>query len=192
MDPLSAFSVACGVVQFIDFASKLVSAGNEIYHAPDGVLVQNKAAEDVAEDLKSITQELSKTQSQWLVGQSLEPDELRLQIISDNCSKIATELTDRLDKLKIQGKNRRWRSYRQALMSVWQKDDIDKIAARLEQYHKVSFRLFSWQRGLFIRDRNLTPESCLACGNDSTMLIFRVASSTKHSICKRKKSYRQF
>lgn len=138
MDPLSAFSVACGVVQLIQFASELVSAGNEIFHAPDGVLTQNKATEDVAKDLRDIADDLSKTQAKWLVTQPLDPDELRLRTISDNCTSIATELTDRLDKLKVQGKHRRWKSYRQALMSVWQKDDIDKISAQLETYHKVS------------------------------------------------------
>lgn len=138
MDPLSAFSVACGVAQLIQFASELVSTGNEIFHAPDGVLLQNKAVGDVAKDLRQITEELSKTQAQWLVGQPLDPDESRLRIISDNCTSIATELTDRLDKLKIQGKHRRWKSYRLALMSVWAKDDIDKISARLDAYHRVS------------------------------------------------------
>lgn len=137
MDPLSAFSVACGVAQMISFAMELVSAGNEIYNASDGVLIGNKATEDAARDLKDLTQELSKTQAQRLVGQTLEPDEWRLRIISDNCSSIASELAARLDKLKVQGKHRRWKSYRQALMSVWQKDDIDKVSARLETYHKV-------------------------------------------------------
>jgi hypothetical protein len=97
MDPLRAFSVACGVAQLISTASELVSRGNEIYHAIDGVLIQNKDAENVAKDLKDITEELPKTQAQWLVGQTLEPDQWRLRTISDNFSSIATELTVRLD-----------------------------------------------------------------------------------------------
>lgn len=119
MDPLTAFSLASGVAQLLSFAGALVSAGNEIYRAADGVLLENKDSEEVAEDLRELSSEVSKTQAGLLAGQKLEPEAWCLRIIADNCTSIATELIARLDKLKVQGKNRRLKSYKQALMSVW-------------------------------------------------------------------------
>ena len=44
----------------------------------------------------------------------------------------------RLDKLRIEdgAKKRRWKSFRQALQSVWSKSSIDVIAKRLESFRK--------------------------------------------------------
>ncbi|KAK4504760.1 hypothetical protein PRZ48_002722 [Zasmidium cellare] len=136
MDPLTAFSLASGVAQLLSFAGALVSAGNEIYRAADGVLLENKDSEEVAKDLQELSSEVSDSQARLLTGQSLGPDEWRLRVIADNCTSIATELITRLDKLKVQGKNRRLKSYKQALMSVWQKDELEKVADRLEKYQR--------------------------------------------------------
>lgn len=136
MDPPSALSLASGIVQLISFAGNLVSAGNEIYRATDGDLLENKDSEEVARDLRELSSQVSKTQSSLLTGQKLEPEEWRLGIIAGNCTGIATELVTRLDKLKVQGKKRHIKSYKQALMSVWQKDELEKIADRLKKYQR--------------------------------------------------------
>jgi hypothetical protein len=49
MDPLTALSVAGNIVQFVDFAIRIVAKGNYIYHSSDGYL------EMVTEDLLLLT-----------------------------------------------------------------------------------------------------------------------------------------
>lgn len=135
MDPLSAFSLASGVAQLISFTGELVAVGNAIYHSTDGVL-QNRELEDVTRDLQDLAHEVTREQAKLLAGQQLKSEEWRLRAICDNCTSIAQELTQKLEKLKVQGKHRRFKSHRLALMSVWQKDEAEKIAERLEKYQR--------------------------------------------------------
>jgi hypothetical protein len=41
MDPLTALSVAACVVQFVDYGTKLLSKGRELYKSADGALWEN-------------------------------------------------------------------------------------------------------------------------------------------------------
>lgn len=51
MDPLTALGLASNIVQFVDFASKLISQSHEIYQSADGALEDNVALEHVAKNL---------------------------------------------------------------------------------------------------------------------------------------------
>lgn len=49
MDPVTAFSLAAGVIQVIDLSSKALSKCREIHK--DGSLAQNRATEEITEYL---------------------------------------------------------------------------------------------------------------------------------------------
>lgn len=82
-------------------------------------------------ELKELTDKLNLS----LDGrQSLctDEDDQALNTICDSCIEIAGELSDHLDKLKVRGqKYRRWKSFRQALKTVWKKEAIDNLVKRL-------------------------------------------------------------
>ena len=44
---------------------------------------------------------------------------------------MADEILSALSKLKVQGKRSKWKSYRQAVKSVWNKGKIDEMLQRL-------------------------------------------------------------
>ena len=141
IDPLAALGLAGNVLQLIDFSFKLVSEGNKLYRSASGTLEENKAAEDLANDLSSLTTGVSQLQNKWIEAHgnaSLEPDEIQLRNICDRCTEIATELNLQLQKLKIEdgAKHRKLKSYKQALVLVWRKDAIDQVANRLEKYRQ--------------------------------------------------------
>jgi hypothetical protein len=50
------------------------------------------------------------------------------------CNKVALELNDRLSRLATNGQVSRFKSYRQALKSVWNKETIDTLFKRLERF----------------------------------------------------------
>lgn len=55
-----------------------------------------------------------------------------LNSICDGCINIANELSDCLEKLKVNGqKHRRWKSFRQAMKTIWKRDDIENLVRRL-------------------------------------------------------------
>lgn len=57
MDPLTAFSLACGVIQVVDFSTKLLSKSREIYK--NGSLVENKEIESMAKNLTNLRTDLN-------------------------------------------------------------------------------------------------------------------------------------
>lgn len=130
MDPITAFSLAGTIVQFVDFSSKLVSKGYRIYQSANGAFSENLELESITTDLSLLNIRL-KTDSKF---DCLTKDDQSLEKLSQHCTSIADELLGRLDKLKIptDAKYRKWKSFRQALKTVWNKKDLDEMSSRLE------------------------------------------------------------
>jgi hypothetical protein len=135
LDPMSALSLASNIVQFVDFSSKLVSKGCHIYHSADGALPRNLELEVVATELSQLTKRL-RHQDGPNQPTILSDEEKSLQNMSDECIKIANELLDRLEKLKVkrEARHRAWKSFRQALKSVWSKHDLDELSEKLQSF----------------------------------------------------------
>jgi hypothetical protein len=132
LDPISALSLAGNIVQFIDFSSKIVSKGRRIYLSADGALPKNLELEVVANDLAALAHGLKFNPSRY-VTEDLADEENALQTMSEECDKIAEELLRRLEGLKVKShaKQRGWKSLRQALKSVWSKEELDELSERL-------------------------------------------------------------
>jgi len=133
LNPMSALALAANVVQFIDFSSKVVSKGCRIYLSVDGTLPKNLELEVVTNDLSRLAKGLK---THGLDNVSISGEENLLQTISDECSTIADELLTRLEKLKVKSdtKQRGWKSLRQALKSIWSKEDLDELSGRLSLF----------------------------------------------------------
>lgn len=172
LDPLSALSVAASVVQFVDFARKIVSKGKQLYKSPGGALRENEQTEtatkrlqdlilklkdsfntpgtqrdppqspvpwaaEESEDAKELSerQDRQRRERQEYLQQEEEEKErdLRLQEIYNECAAVSAELLKHLRDIKVPKgqEHRQWRSFRQALKSVWSKDGVDDMARRL-------------------------------------------------------------
>lgn len=140
LDPLTALGLAGNLIQVIQFSYDIVSEGNKIYHNASGVLTQNKAIEEVSSDLASLTESLKTKQDEWRVAHGRTPldlEELRLRNLCDRCVEVAFELQIQLNKLKAkEGRAKRLRSYKQAIIAVWRKDEVEELERRLERYQK--------------------------------------------------------
>lgn len=154
LDPLTALGLAGNLIGLIQFSYEIVSEGNKLYHDASGVLTQNKAVEEVSSDLAELSESLKAKQEEWRLAHgrtALDPDELRLRNLCDRCVEVAYELQIQLNKLKAkEGRAKRLRSYKQALIAVWRKDDVEELERRLERYQKeVDTRvLFSIRQSL--------------------------------------------
>ena len=138
MDGLSALSVAASVAQFIQFGCTLVSKSKEIYESAHGASKQHVESAAAAGRLVELGEgmkaslELERAQG----GAAPSKQQQSLEAICHGCITVSEELLARLDKLKVQNgqQNRRWKSFRQALKSVWSKSAIDEISTRLEKF----------------------------------------------------------
>lgn len=131
LDPFTALGVACCVVQFVDFGTKLISKGKEFYQSADGVLADH--AEQAA--ISSRLTELSKGLLLNSIPSSKKssPAEEALQEVVLDCMQFANDFTDAIDELRVTGNHRKWKSFRQALKSVWKKEGIEERLVKLDR-----------------------------------------------------------
>jgi hypothetical protein len=131
MDPLSALSVAASVVQFVQFGASLVSKTHEIYASHEGTLSANVQVEAATKRLIGLVDGL---RGPLVAGNSFPSvGSQELEDICNKCISISKELLARLNKLRVQDthKHRKWKSFRQALKSVWSKDGIEATRKQL-------------------------------------------------------------
>ena len=125
MDPLTALSVAGTIVQFVDFGTKILSRTHELYKSPDSTITVNQDLDLVATDIFQLSQKLC------VPARAETEDEPMLRKLCVASSDIATELTTRLNGLRVQGKHQKWRSFQQAINSVWSERDVKELTRRM-------------------------------------------------------------
>ena len=137
MDPLTAFSLTCGVIQVVDFSTKIVVKCRQIYK--DGATSENKEIESMAGHLTSLATDLklpSAIQNPGSANQ-LYHDDQELLKLAEQCSETATELMNELQKLSLQRQQRKRDAFRKAVKVVWKKDAIENIQKSLECYRRT-------------------------------------------------------
>ncbi|KAF7505514.1 hypothetical protein GJ744_000676 [Endocarpon pusillum] len=134
MEPLVALGLASNLVQFVDFASKLVTRARETYKSVDGALVDNSELQAVTEHLQRLTGRLHVS-SKGPVNHFSSTEKQLHDLCSGSRDAIA-ELLAALGRLKTKGNHNRWNSFRQALESVWKESEIQSLAIRLERFRR--------------------------------------------------------
>ncbi|CAN9449980.1 unnamed protein product [Alternaria alternata] len=134
LDPLTALGVVANVTQFVDLASKIFAKSHAIYNSANGSLVEYDDLGKVSEDISVLSTKLQESLTTTAASSSLTTDEQALCDLCKGCIDVSQELTKALKKLTSQGKPGRFRSFRQALKSVWSKDDIDNLERRVRMY----------------------------------------------------------
>ena len=134
MDPFTALGLASSVIQIVDFSCRLVSKGQNIYKSADGSTATNIDTEIVAHDLDLLNSQLQRSFHESTYTEPLSKEDQSLVDLCWKCSDLSSELKAKLDKLKVTGRHRKWKSARQALKSVSGKDGIEELANRLALY----------------------------------------------------------
>ncbi|KAF8862787.1 hypothetical protein BDZ45DRAFT_183438 [Acephala macrosclerotiorum] len=124
LDPFSALGLASNIVQFVDFASELVSGSVELYRSADGTSKRNVELASITSDLKSISSSLK----------SADHDEGQIPALSKQCKTLADQLLGMLQDLAVKGRHRRWNTFQQALRGMLKDKEIRDIEGRLSQF----------------------------------------------------------
>lgn len=136
LDPFAALSVASAVVQFVDFGTKLISKGKEIYQSADGVLADHAEQAAISSRLAELSTRLSNSLLFFATGKKLSPAEEALQEVTVECMQFADDFTGALNDLRVTGSHRIWKSFRQALKSVWKKKEIEERLVKLDRFRQ--------------------------------------------------------
>ena len=150
MDPLSAVSLAGNIIQFVEFGSNLVCGSVNIYKSADGTTSVNSELELITEDLTGLCSKLIRPRNP-AEEPALPKAELDLLKLSRLCVKLGREFLEMLESLKVNGRNRRWDSVRQALKTQWKAKDIEEYRQRLDNFRsEIACHLLSILRYYFI------------------------------------------
>jgi hypothetical protein len=177
LDPFSAISLAGNIIKFVDFTTKLVDKGQEIYHSGDGALIENLELETIIRNLTGLLSQLSKPFRDAPTTPSSSNDaeeskDLALKTLSESCVSVAKDLIDTLEGIKINGSHRKWRSVRQALKTSRSNEKIESLVRRISRYRdELSFHLILVLRLVILG-------TCLLYANGVPWNIARTTIST--------------
>lgn len=124
MDPIAALGLAANIVQFIDFSWKLVYDAKDLYESSTGASADHNILLSVSSDIIHFNNKLSAPSTPGAI-----PDSIRA--LASQCKKVALELLRVLETLKVEGPHKKWKSFMQALRSVWKKEQIQSLVERL-------------------------------------------------------------
>lgn len=133
MDPVSAIGLASSVVQLITFSTDIISKSREIHRSATGSLVENVELETIARTLQSQSRRLAAhaSKDRFPSGTSKE-----IVVCCEQVRKSSKELIDIVEGLRGDAASSRWKSFYQALKSVWKEQEIADYLRRLEMHRR--------------------------------------------------------
>ncbi|KAH7092091.1 hypothetical protein FB567DRAFT_576556 [Paraphoma chrysanthemicola] len=138
LDPLTAMGVAGNVVQFVDFACTVVSKTRKIYRTGVGLSEDHLTLKIIGEDLVHISQRLGQPLAPLSSpSNQLSDAEEALEKINKACAEEADKLLVALNRLKRTGSDKYWNSFKAALRTIWNQDEIDGMVKRLENFRNA-------------------------------------------------------
>ncbi|KAL6716098.1 hypothetical protein ACLMJK_005664 [Lecanora helva] len=126
MDPVTSFGLAANVLQFGSFCWNLIDEAKQIYESGTGASEENDVLEFVADKINSFNNTLTASSTLGAI-----PETIRM--LASRSKAVANELLTVLDTIKVKGTRRKWRSFLQALRSVWNKKQIEQLVTRLDR-----------------------------------------------------------
>jgi pyruvate-formate lyase-activating enzyme len=137
MEAIAALGLASNIIQIVDFSSRIISRGQEIYSSSDGSTAEHALLSDVARNLAELHQSLIVSGSVRDKGKrKLTVADKQLLDLKIESQKIVKDLQEALNKIKLSKKDRKWRSVRHALLSIQSDKEIANLAARLDSIRK--------------------------------------------------------
>lgn len=133
LDPINALTVACAVVQFVDFSWKLISKTYEFHGSADGTVVEYREQMTIASNLETLSEGLDRSLGLFDSSHTWSANEAGLQKVTADCRDVARQLQGAIKKLKVTdgGKASFWRSFHLALTTLWKKQDMEELQRKL-------------------------------------------------------------
>ena len=131
MDPISALSLACNVIDLVGTAINCGLTVKQIYDSVDGRLKAHKVVQGETDRMKIVVNRLRENQSRIKVFTN--DDEI--QKITSRCVKLSEDLQTVLDKCRAKHKTI-WSAGKATVMSVLKSGEIDDLQKDLETCRK--------------------------------------------------------
>jgi len=123
MEAFTTIQIISSIVQLVDFSSKCVAKGVELYRSADGILDENAAIEIAATYLTGLNDQVRNA--------AFSATHQQLRDLCDRISAASSELLHVIVGLKVQGTKTKCKSMRKAIKSVWGKAKVQELEQRL-------------------------------------------------------------
>ena len=135
MDPASAFSLACGVLQVIQIACQLTAGAYKLYH--NGSLDGNKKIEEQTSKLQGL-QSLVKASGQGSTSDHVTSKEDReLVEIAQKCDGAAAKLLAELSKLKMGSSQSIVKAFGKSVKGKYRLGVIEGLQKEMKTYQAI-------------------------------------------------------
>lgn len=131
MDPISALSIVCNIVQLVELGSKVVSEAHEIYTSVEGASDETVTLQTVTDDLSQLTWTLRQSLRQANAGPPLSRDAQALEKLGRACAETAQQLQELLPSFAGSGRPGAWQSARLAIRSLTTRPKRQALLANL-------------------------------------------------------------
>ena len=128
MEAFAIIGLVGNVVQFIDFSGKLIAKSTELCQSNEGALAENIDTEMATNHLVLLNNKLKDT--------ATTTSDDALKRLCESCKSTADELLAALNKVRVSGKQDRWKTIRKALRSVLSKEKIRELEGRLARFRE--------------------------------------------------------
>lgn len=134
LDPLTAVSLAATVVQLVDFTAEVVSKTVELRNSAYGSSNEVYSAEAVTRNLVRFSEKLKDgLRNAGARGPLLEDDQA-LEDLCNACIGVSGEMLHRLEGLKVQQGDGKWKTMIQAIKTVWSQRELEDLSTQLERF----------------------------------------------------------
>jgi len=130
MEPLSALTVACAVVQFVAFGSRLVGTGIEVYRSTDGAPEEVVEIESLAAHAEQLSRKLASSRRTQILDTGAR-DEVKLRELSSRSEALANEIVVILSNIRGEP-HKTWSAVRTAVQLKWNEGKIKSLQGRLD------------------------------------------------------------
>jgi hypothetical protein len=134
MESLAALGLASNLIQILDFSSRLISRGYELYKSADGQIAEYVMLEQAATNLEDLYRGFHGTLSSDV--RTLSIADRQLADLQAQARTVVDKLRLALKKVQVTEKNRKWQSIYQAVRTVYTDNEISRIAIELNHIRK--------------------------------------------------------
>jgi hypothetical protein len=131
MESLTTLGLAANIVQFVDYSTRLLAEASEVYHSATGLSKEYVELRDVADNLKDLVERLVAPTNPGPTSSA----QAEISKIALSAKTVAKDLISTIETLKVSdGSKKGWRSFRQALSTLWNKEKIVGLQKRLDAF----------------------------------------------------------
>lgn len=130
MDPVSALSLACGILQVIDFSSKLISGDTEAYLSASGTTIKFEDSDKAVQSLRNLTRRLDVRRT----GDPLTSEERGLLGVKHGCEELSREIEVIISSAATRNRGSRRASFLVSWRVLKHRGKLKTLEERLGQY----------------------------------------------------------